>query len=706
MGSGVNSSYSPRGAAGNGGFAECIIQSRRIERTNLTVQASAGGRGARGEENPNGNGSGGGDGGTGGDAIVRITGESTLDLLGCQIMAGSGDAGKVEVNVSAMLDLVMSGTVMSIEGGNGGWGGDYGRHGGGTGTQGTPTPGSDGGTAGLNMDCGGNMSLRRVSLSATGGDGMDGGAGYEKGESGGRGGSSMLRARTDKSIAAEDIALMANGGRGGNGGPAFSHIFGNGGAGGDAKLEFSGLMDMLVERFSMNIYIGKGGKGNNPTWDGAEGIPTFNLETVQLEMWDGVLDQPLDDLGDNAQGYLYNVSFPFTSLIPVLPIHNAQVWSWFPVDIRVVDNHITHSAHPLKDYEVRVSQTSTGATTVIGKTDANGFVSAYLQSFHYTSHEAEFIGEYLVTAISPDGRTAKTARMEVRGPLTRPNHVTFVLEYTRWLPTVFIEHPSQGQTYTISYQNPTLEVYGFVTDMDEFPPQCMTVRLYPVGDPAGDWPAISLNRSDILLSEVKDLKGRWGMYFPPEPNTNKWQFFFRYTILSGDVHLPSGEYIVNVTASDFYAAGWNDTRLSIIVRDNHPPDLALATDLDRVDWNSTAPLMLTGTSSDDHNVPRVEVRLDGGTWAVANGTSPWSFRLDLGSLAEGFHTIEVRASDGELVSPAIAHTFTIDRPDAPDGDGGGDHGPPPVVWASIAIVLAVIAILAVVLLQRRKRSDA
>jgi len=718
---------SASGAGGAGGLAECTIQASRIEGVDLTVQASSGGSGAKGVDDLTYNASDGGDGGGGGDAIVRITSASALDLHGCRLRAnadwgGSGGpggqsamgkggdagqagiAGKVEVNVSAAMDLIMDDTVMRLTGGSGGWGGDYGRSD--SGTWGATAPGSGGGLAALDMYCGGDMTLRRVSLKASGGVGSDGGTGYDQGGRGGGGGSAILRVRSENRIVAEDIVLSTDGGMGANGGPAFSNIFGNGGDGGNATVELNGTERMQIKRFTFDIKGGKGGKGNNPTWVGEGGVPDLAIVTHRLEMWNGTLGWRLSGLPDDAETDLYDVYLNFGGMGIVQPIGYGIIRTWYTVEIMVVDHHDPSLAKPRVNTTVIIESISTREQVATCRTDADGVVSNYLQSFNYTPAETHYVGGYLVTAVYLAGKLSRTVRIDVQGPRVRPDPFLIVLSDPSYPPTIYIEHPSEDETYTLTYLNTTLEVNGYATDQDEYPIQCMTVRLYPVGDPLGDWPAISLNRSDIPLSQVKGTEERWGKYFPPEPNQNKWRFFYRYNLTYGDIHLPSGEYILRVTASDGSAVGMNTTRILIIVWRNSPPHITLAMDLDRVDWNSTKPLMLSGTSSDDHGVLRVEVRVDDGAWEAANGTLSWSILLDLGSLAEGFHTIEVRATDGELVSPTVSHTFTIERPETPDGNGGGSHSPPPFVWAMVAIVLAVIAILAVVLLRRRKRSDA
>ena len=592
MGGGLSPGASG-GAGGLGGDAELILFGNYLERTNITVTGTAGGNGARGADNTAGNAGDGGDGAEGGNARISITSPSTLEVYVCNFLLSSGEggsggpggegyngdggaagsgvnAGVALFEVTSMDDVTLEDSAISVTGSNGGWGGDYGRHSGGLGRKGIPKPGGDGGTATISIDGRTNLFIDRTRMNAKGGAGSDGGSGYDQGETGGNGAMAELKVVVQASVEAKDLLLAVFGGLGGSGGPAFSNINGNGGDGGDAKLEFSGLLDMLVERFSLNIYTGKGGKGNTPTWNGAEGIPTFNLETIRLEMWDGVLDQPLDDLTDNAEGNLYNISFPFASLIPVLPTDNAQVWTWFPVDIRVVDSHDLSKARPLKDHEVQVIQISTGATIAIRKTDANGYVTFYLQSFYYTSQKADYIGGYLVTAISPDGKSLKTNRIDVQGPVLRPNPFFIYLLRNTSPPDVFVEFPESERSITFSEQAKVLETYGFVTDKDESPIVNMYARLYLESDDSTNWPRVKLALSPQPLSEVTDENARWGRYFQPEANQNRWRWFARFTIIGGDVLYKSGAYMLQVDAYDGANTGTNKTPIDIKITPKPP----------------------------------------------------------------------------------------------------------------------------------------
>ena len=57
-------------------------------------------------------------------------------------------------------------------------------------------------------------------------------------------------------------------------------------------------------------------------------------------------------------------------------------------------------------------------------------------------------------------------------------------------------------------------------------------------------------------------------------------------------------------------------------------------------------VIVSGGASDDAQVASVAVSVDGGAYAAAQGTTSWSYALNTTSLANGAHTISVRATDG------------------------------------------------------------
>lgn len=83
-------------------------------------------------------------------------------------------------------------------------------------------------------------------------------------------------------------------------------------------------------------------------------------------------------------------------------------------------------------------------------------------------------------------------------------------------------------------------------------------------------------------------------------------------------------------------------------------------------------LGVTGTSRDDRSVARVEVRVDGGAWSAASGTTSWSMAVDTASWAPGSsHTVGARAVDAAGNTSAVSGV-TVQKaataPPPPTGD--------------------------------------
>ena len=64
----------------------------------------------------------------------------------------------------------------------------------------------------------------------------------------------------------------------------------------------------------------------------------------------------------------------------------------------------------------------------------------------------------------------------------------------------------------------------------------------------------------------------------------------------------------------------------------------------------------SGTASDDTGVAKVEVRIDGGTWRLADGTSFWSATIDASTASDGQHQVTARATDaaGNVASASVS----------------------------------------------------
>ncbi len=111
----------------------------------------------------------------------------------------------------------------------------------------------------------------------------------------------------------------------------------------------------------------------------------------------------------------------------------------------------------------------------------------------------------------------------------------------------------------------------------------------------------------------------------------------------------------------------------------------------------------TATGSASHPaackmVETVEVRIDNGTWVLAEGQSSWSFQLDPSKLENGRHIMEVRSFDGTKYSETVPRVFYVE-----DRSPGGTVEPePPYLILATALLLGLVAGM-LVLRKWRKR---
>jgi hypothetical protein len=94
-------------------------------------------------------------------------------------------------------------------------------------------------------------------------------------------------------------------------------------------------------------------------------------------------------------------------------------------------------------------------------------------------------------------------------------------------------------------------------------------------------------------------------------------------------------------------------------------------------------------------VQRVEVRLDGGQWKNATGTSNWTFNINTRGLKNGRHTIYARAFDGKVYSPEAKVDVVVNTREFLTLDSAS-------LLVITFIVVLVIVGLGVLLVVRRK----
>lgn len=222
-----------------------------------------------------------------------------------------------------------------------------------------------------------------------------------------------------------------------------------------------------------------------------------------------------------------------------------------------------------------------------------------------------------------DGQHTITARATNSSGNTSTDSHTVTVDNTDEPPTVSIDSPSEGATVSGSVQ-----VSGTASDPDG---SVQTVQLRVDG---GAWNTTS--------------------------GTSSWSYGWDTTGVSDGQHaLEARSYdgtsyssVASRTVTvDNQASGGSSDQVPSVTIDN-PSDGATV----------EGSVVIEGTASDpEGTLQRVEVRIDGGTWQTASGTSSWTYAWDTTQGADGQHTVEARSYDGGNHSPVDKHVVTVDN---------------------------------------------
>ena len=141
--------------------------------------------------------------------------------------------------------------------------------------------------------------------------------------------------------------------------------------------------------------------------------------------------------------------------------------------------------------------------------------------------------------------------------------------------------------------------------------------------------------------------------FQPVAGTTSWSSTIDTRPLS------SGAHSFTVRALD--AAGNAGTATISLTTSNSTPDttapvVAIASPAEGA--SVAGAFTVTGTASDNTAVSSVEVAVDGGAFALANGTTSWTATVDAASLSSGSHSISVRALDASGNAHVATRTVT------------------------------------------------
>jgi acid phosphatase len=149
--------------------------------------------------------------------------------------------------------------------------------------------------------------------------------------------------------------------------------------------------------------------------------------------------------------------------------------------------------------------------------------------------------------------------------------------------------------------------------------------------------------------------------------------------------------LTNLTANDAGAAPMTEFFTSTPPSsDTVPPTIVIDSPSNHSSvWS---PMGVTGTAFDNIAIQKVELRVDGGAWTAAAGTTSWTESV---SLPVGNHTIDARVTDTSGNSNAVGISLTV------------MPGSPPINFLSIlpeiVVGLIVVAAVAGLLIYRRRK---
>ena len=129
--------------------------------------------------------------------------------------------------------------------------------------------------------------------------------------------------------------------------------------------------------------------------------------------------------------------------------------------------------------------------------------------------------------------------------------------------------------------------------------------------------------------------------------------------------------------------------------DTSPPTIVIASPANNT-IVSTPAIAVSGTSTDDVGVQKVEVSSDGLTWVKASGTTTWSATV---VLQLGLNIIYARATDTSGNTRTVRNTVTE------QSSGLSSLAFDPVFMVAIAVVVVGGAAVATLLWRRRKKSE-
>src|SRR3989449_1022378 len=205
-------------------------------------------------------------------------------------------------------------------------------------------------------------------------------------------------------------------------------------------------------------------------------------------------------------------------------------------------------------------------------------------------------------------------------------------------------------------------------------------------------PVFTSHRAALLITFDEGYQGQpiytaWAgrVVMPAYTSSNAYDHFSVLATIESNWNLR------NLTTKDAGAAPMNEFFTPTPpASDTVPP--AITIDSPSNTSNVLSPLAVAGSAFDNIAIRSIELRVDGGPWAAATGTTSWSASL---TLATGNHTLDARATD----FAGNQKTFGISVRVTGQSAGGIDF----VAFAPEIVAGLIVAVVVVALVLRRRK---
>ncbi|MCX5726698.1 MAG: Ig-like domain-containing protein [Candidatus Saganbacteria bacterium] len=280
---------------------------------------------------------------------------------------------------------------------------------------------------------------------------------------------------------------------------------------------------------------------------------------------------------------------------------------------------------PVVDHTQVSSPRAAGAniTMYATCTDNSGLIPTVILYYRYkTSPTPPWTTQTMVVAADCGGGYEKHAGMIPGTDVTQAGDIEYYIKAT---------DASLNETSTPTY---TITITPASLDHITVDPAS---RVFSAGETPGGTQQFTAHAYDAYNNAISGLTLSWS------------------TTGGGSVNA-SGLFTVNTQAGNYtvsVSSGGKSATATVTVPDVVGPAITITYPADKSVVNSN-PITVTGTASDNQSVSKVEVRVNGGAWSLATGTTSWSRPVNL---TPGPNIIDIKATDGQ--GNANCKTITI-----------------------------------------------